>query len=470
MASVSDTDRRAFLGRGAIGAAAAAFAMGRPGSAFAATEPAPAFVDVREFGAIGDGTVDDTAAIQAAIDTLRSQERPGGCVLFPAGTYLVSASIVVDYGITLRGVNPAASTIRMHPAVLADLVVGGPSFPVYVHLVDLTLDGGFDPRARDAVPEGSGAVNVTFANGVGGSVDRITATGADLAVGDVLRTSGQPVLVVSGVDQEVGATGDRQVFVCDWIAAEAPHRTSQWTVFGRGDLVRDCGRLTVTNCRLVRAKRHAISLTDATQGSISGCEIGENQGAAVFATATTDLTLSSTWAYSNGGPDVFLSESVDVRIGSCLFEGSGSSSIHAEWGEVELHHCGLWGGRVGLVTAKRSGTVRLDGLKLREPGYGDGTPAVVSSAGFAGVAGRPAISVHFADERFGAIVSTCSLHDAVDGTGPIVQVRNGSRSNVSAIEWVPWIRFAGGQTGRGVVEDDGSATIVRGVRGVGDAG
>jgi hypothetical protein len=45
-------------------------------------------VSVKDFGAVGDGITDDTAAIQAAIDASKR-------VYFPAGTYLVSAGLTV---------------------------------------------------------------------------------------------------------------------------------------------------------------------------------------------------------------------------------------------------------------------------------------------------------------------------------------------------------------------------------------
>jgi polygalacturonase len=47
-----------------------------------------AIVDVRSFGAVGDGVRDDTAAFQAAINSLPST---GGTVTVPAGTYLIDA-------------------------------------------------------------------------------------------------------------------------------------------------------------------------------------------------------------------------------------------------------------------------------------------------------------------------------------------------------------------------------------------
>lgn len=52
-------------------------------------------VSVKDFGAVGDGVADDTVAIQSAIDSLPAR---GGVVHFPAGTYNVSAPILVGNG------------------------------------------------------------------------------------------------------------------------------------------------------------------------------------------------------------------------------------------------------------------------------------------------------------------------------------------------------------------------------------
>jgi hypothetical protein len=48
------------------------------------------YVSVKDFGAVGDGVADDTAAIQAAIDTERG-------VFLPKGTYLVTSSLTITY-------------------------------------------------------------------------------------------------------------------------------------------------------------------------------------------------------------------------------------------------------------------------------------------------------------------------------------------------------------------------------------
>ena len=54
-------------------------------------------VSVKDFGAVGDGSTDDTAAIKAAINSLKTTDykTSGGTVYFPNGTYIISSTIVI---------------------------------------------------------------------------------------------------------------------------------------------------------------------------------------------------------------------------------------------------------------------------------------------------------------------------------------------------------------------------------------
>ncbi len=62
---------------------------------------------VRDFGAIGDGTTDDTAAFAAAI----AAAPQGSAVRVPAGTYLVRGGLTIAKGIVLCGDGPDASRL-----------------------------------------------------------------------------------------------------------------------------------------------------------------------------------------------------------------------------------------------------------------------------------------------------------------------------------------------------------------------
>lgn len=73
----------------------------------------PAVVSPEQFGAKGDGSTDDSAAIQAAIDALPAT---GGKVLFAARTYGVGTTLSITRNwVTLEGVNAGvASTVFDH--------------------------------------------------------------------------------------------------------------------------------------------------------------------------------------------------------------------------------------------------------------------------------------------------------------------------------------------------------------------
>jgi hypothetical protein len=50
-------------------------------------------VSVKDFGAVGDGVTDDTAAIQAAIDACEVLKKP---IFFPVGTYIITSGLTVQ--------------------------------------------------------------------------------------------------------------------------------------------------------------------------------------------------------------------------------------------------------------------------------------------------------------------------------------------------------------------------------------
>ena len=68
-------------------------------------------VSVKDFGAVGDGSHDDTAAIQATIDSL-SQAGTGGVVYLPAGTYKVTSNLNITWPNGANQDTPARVTIE----------------------------------------------------------------------------------------------------------------------------------------------------------------------------------------------------------------------------------------------------------------------------------------------------------------------------------------------------------------------
>src|SRR5262249_19035406 len=87
------------------------------------TGPYASWISVRTYGALGDGTTDDTAALQAALNALKSSyvNHPSNVLYFPSGTYKITAQLATDrssdpnndfFGVELVGQDPANTTIK----------------------------------------------------------------------------------------------------------------------------------------------------------------------------------------------------------------------------------------------------------------------------------------------------------------------------------------------------------------------
>ena len=108
--------------------------------------PAPVF-DVRQFGAVGDGVANDTAAIQAAIDAAAGT---GGSVLLTSGTYLSGTvtlksdlTLFVDSSAVLLGSTNPADYPTQTPATGNTQLSNCQRALVYAPGVDrVTIDGG----------------------------------------------------------------------------------------------------------------------------------------------------------------------------------------------------------------------------------------------------------------------------------------------------------------------------------------
>jgi hypothetical protein len=120
-------------------------------------------INVLDYGAVGDGTTNSTAAIQAAINAAAVNNQ---LLYFPTGTYLVTDTLTIYSGTTITGDQawafPAsfgptlASQIKFEPTSLKDLFVIGdnpnigitPGFYTKISISNMILLGNGDTNSQ----------------------------------------------------------------------------------------------------------------------------------------------------------------------------------------------------------------------------------------------------------------------------------------------------------------------------------
>ena len=130
------------------------------GGSYTGLRDAPGQASVVSFGATGDGTTDDSAAITAAIEAVKTAG--GGTVYFPPGTYRAQGLPIYE-NIYYRGAGPVATTIMLVNAASTDLFIATKSG-------DFTTGGFFD-MALNGVSAAGGKDGITF-SGVTGALNR----------------------------------------------------------------------------------------------------------------------------------------------------------------------------------------------------------------------------------------------------------------------------------------------------------
>ncbi|MEF8758324.1 MAG: glycosyl hydrolase family 28-related protein [Candidatus Accumulibacter sp. UW25] len=125
-------------------------------------------VSVKDFGAVGDGVVDDTDAIQAAIDHVKTN---GGSLFVPTGTYAIS-TLDIGSGVkpwALRGAGRLLTKFVRNSDTSRSLFFGNYASLYGYELTDFSIDS-----SHDIYPNGNHVIVIGYTNDC--TVARITVT------------------------------------------------------------------------------------------------------------------------------------------------------------------------------------------------------------------------------------------------------------------------------------------------------
>jgi hypothetical protein len=189
-------------------------------------------LNVKAFGAVGDGVTDDTAAIQRAVDAAGG----GGEVVIPAGTFLVTDCIRVPSNVTFRGIGGSSVLTvpdNYSPTLIATDVRGGSDFAAVVATADdavnvvfasfrvegngdnqpsMNMSGILVVRARDVIVRDCMANNVIY-NGFANDDDTrqfgvcVTDASRVLITGGRYERCGYEVVAVRNGATQVNVVG-----------------------------------------------------------------------------------------------------------------------------------------------------------------------------------------------------------------------------------------------------------------------
>lgn len=199
--------------------------------ATAGGHPVGDFVNVKDFGAIGNGTADDTAAIQDALDYLDTLG--GGICYLPSGTYYISiaesynanACLTIPANVIFKGDGVGATIIQRLPSergVDGVLICnkywdtnGGYTAAGNIVFEDFTItDGAASPQRGSGDLIGLGhADNVT--------VQRVHAGTHDQHFVDICGSKRVKVLNCTGYNEHAGSYNGSATVQVDGVAAGA---------------------------------------------------------------------------------------------------------------------------------------------------------------------------------------------------------------------------------------------------------
>jgi hypothetical protein len=356
-------------------------------------------VSVKDFGAVGDGVTDDSAAIQLAIDYAESlvaateYDGAGADVFFPPGNYLCDTGLVISSdGISLFGASPMSTRIFTTGGI--DLITVGDATDTVntfeVHFTNLFFDCT-DRENTDTV--GIHAYRTFFSTVtncvfqgfyesiVGERANRWTfhkvTTTQDRDVSAALssfRFKGLASGSGGGLhmtDCELGGGGSLMPSVtahlyletCDGLYASNIH-------------TRDCGQAVLVAPTGAADKNVVDSLF------FTNCYFDENY----------DYNVRLTGTVASGGRYQF------IHFSNCYFRGSGGTSTNCVL--VDITSSGFTG---------KIKSIQFTGGSMRQA---EQTAMVVrgSGSGFAEVYGLQVNGVHIEDNNYGAATSISGIN------------------------------------------------------------
>ncbi|NJB67548.1 hypothetical protein GGQ74_001188 [Desulfobaculum xiamenense] len=304
------------------------------GSGYTLFDMLPCF-NVTNYGAVGDGVTDDTAAVQAALNAAHAAG--GGTVYVPNGTFGLTGQLEIYDNTTLLG-SGWGSVLKaiavydyvIHPALNGMLHNGGllSALNYDIHVENICFDGG----SNGNVQNGIWYDEVRRASVRGVQIRNIGATGGNACIVAAMSDA-----IISGclITSSFGLVSGM------WITNSKGH-----DVVVSGNIVHGCHcgiftddgvyRLSITGNIVTSCRASGISMIDANDIVISGNMIRESAGHGIEFSCGTPTRFGGVISGNNvhgvGSHGIRCYKTTDITV-----SGNILTSVAATHSCIELH-------------------------------------------------------------------------------------------------------------------------------------
>ena len=287
---------------GSISAGSSSITIG--GSAGAQTvEVTPGYTvfNIVDFGAVCDGSTDDTLAWQNALASAGSvTTNGGGCVYHPGGTSVISSPLTLPNKTSVRGSNSHYASVFAANGASVSWMIASEAF------VNNSSSADFGQQISNITWNGNSANHGTAPALNSGSVSA-TSVGAN-----VIILSSNAIIDHS---QFYNAAGHGLQFVCEG-------QNGSTVVAGT------CVQNRIEECLASTAGGHCIYIQDShgklTDGYLLDCIVSNATGSGVRSDNTSGWRVSGGHAYTNGLHGFDLQKGFSTRISDLYVEQFGT--------------------------------------------------------------------------------------------------------------------------------------------------
>lgn len=259
-------------------------------------------VSVKDFGATGDGSTDDTTAVQNAISQVASLG--GGIVLFPYGTYAITGVSITNVGVCLQGTGRLSVIKNTSTSASAITINVGSAIDCKAFIRDLAI-------TASTTSSGKG---ILLTNGDRMLIDDVAVslhrTGIDHSAVSFTKVRDCVIVSTDGNAAGIGIKTGTSSITSNCQVHETTTNGTGITLNGSPCLVTGC---TVAACSV------GFAFTNSQARAINCTSIGSTTGATISGSANNCEIIGF-----NGGKPIAITGSTGCLVQSC-FSGTISA-------------------------------------------------------------------------------------------------------------------------------------------------